>query len=355
MRIDLQRDMDLLRQHLQQRVEDYGKSPNKGPGRDGDAVSQITLGYQFDQAGWLAVVFDTRPEAETDGHWNDFISPNQVELPQWYEAYQAWSGHGRTVEIMMPDGKVEEIAPSASDDRWAAVLGVALQKELQTFRDKDGFTRLPLASGAFLTVENHDGRFGWTDKPVEEKYREADPETDSEEDGELETEEAYLERLVGDSISFPHEKQIAHWIAVLERLAMDEENRDWSFLAEERAISELMKEQAIVDMLEYVRRWAGKPEYQGDKPGKLERLPMQGPVDEVLTTLENARWKCPAAEPILQDIVRQSCKANEGRNHWGVIPYRAAMCLYKHVEGYPEAVRGVMNNRLENASEFLKA
>lgn len=51
MELDLRKDYQTLKEHLLQRIRDYFKSPNEGPGEENDPIGLITFGYQFDQAG----------------------------------------------------------------------------------------------------------------------------------------------------------------------------------------------------------------------------------------------------------------------------------------------------------------
>ena len=67
MRIDLKKDFERVVEHIAKRCKDYPVYVNAGPGEDEDAIRLITLGFQFDQAGWIALIFDTRPTAEFDG------------------------------------------------------------------------------------------------------------------------------------------------------------------------------------------------------------------------------------------------------------------------------------------------
>jgi hypothetical protein len=81
MQLDLSKASKILRKHIAERVREYPKYINEGPGKDDAPITQITIGYAFDQAGWVALVIDTRPKAEMDGVWNSFIEPNAIEFP----------------------------------------------------------------------------------------------------------------------------------------------------------------------------------------------------------------------------------------------------------------------------------
>src|SRR5687767_6127143 len=88
MKVDLRKDYKAVSKHLHQRVRDYPKHINLGPGEDEDPISNITLGYQFDQAGWVALVFDTRPKAGQDGEdgeWQAYIQETAQDFHHWFE------------------------------------------------------------------------------------------------------------------------------------------------------------------------------------------------------------------------------------------------------------------------------
>src|SRR5690349_13546551 len=104
MQLDLRKTSRILRSHLAQRVRDYPKYINEGPGKDDAPIKQITIGYQFDQSGWLAVVFDTRPKAKNDGQWNSFIEPNAIEFDDWHEVFTDLDENGSPIKVTLPDG-----------------------------------------------------------------------------------------------------------------------------------------------------------------------------------------------------------------------------------------------------------
>jgi len=88
MRLDLRRDFKDIYAHLADRVSKFKPDSNDGPGDPGP-VTIIEVGFEYSQGGWIAVVFDTRPDAEPDGEWNSHIDGNALERPQWFEAGEA--------------------------------------------------------------------------------------------------------------------------------------------------------------------------------------------------------------------------------------------------------------------------
>ena len=67
MQLDLRRDFTEIYAFLVERVRTFDPASNYGPG-DRGPVKRIDVGYEYDQSAWVAVVFDTRPSAEPDGH-----------------------------------------------------------------------------------------------------------------------------------------------------------------------------------------------------------------------------------------------------------------------------------------------
>lgn len=166
MKLDLRKDFKTVSRHIKQRVRDYPVYENLGPGEDDDPVSLITLGYAFDQSGWIALVFDTRPEAESDGHWNDHIEENEVEFPHWFDAVDplheatAFGGDAEPLKIIAHDGKAHELA-SYDVEEIAEYIGRMLWQALVEARASGLFAKLPLADRCLMGVEEHDGYWGW--------------------------------------------------------------------------------------------------------------------------------------------------------------------------------------------------
>lgn len=109
MNVDLRQDFKAIHKHITERVRDYPVYVNAGPGEDDDPISQITCGFQFDQAGWIALVFDTRPKAEPDGEWNAYIEENVVAFDHWYEAFNDLINNGSILTLILPDGKKKDV------------------------------------------------------------------------------------------------------------------------------------------------------------------------------------------------------------------------------------------------------
>jgi hypothetical protein len=166
MKIDLQADAKKIYAYLKQRVKDYPIYINAGPGEDADPISQITLGYEFSQGGWVALVFDTRPDGSPDGEWNSYIEENSLEFPHWEQAVDALFDDGEVIELTLPGGKKKKFG---EDDELAEPIGEMLKDLLLQARQDKLFAKLPLADKSSMGVEHHDGAYGWP--AYEKRYK----------------------------------------------------------------------------------------------------------------------------------------------------------------------------------------
>ena len=116
--------------------------------------------------GWIALVFDTRPDAESDGHWQSHIKENELPFQHWFDAVDpineatAFGGEADPLVITGHDGKkrtfmqydVEEIAQQIGSMLWQTLVDA---------RDKSLFRKLPLAKDCLMGIEEQDGYYGW--------------------------------------------------------------------------------------------------------------------------------------------------------------------------------------------------
>jgi len=155
MRLDLRRDFADIYSYLAGRVRDFDPATNDGPGDPGP-VKMIEAGFEYSQAGWVVVVFDTRADAEPDGEWNSHIEGNELERPHWLEAGEANMEGPLTLvgldstEVVLPPGA-----------ELAEPLGELVKAVLLKARTDGVFAGLPKAAGCELGVEHHEGAFGW--------------------------------------------------------------------------------------------------------------------------------------------------------------------------------------------------
>ena len=342
MQLDLRKSSKVIRKHIAERVRDYPLYINEGPGKDEAPIKQITVGYQFDQAGWIAIVFDTRPQAKPDGEWNSFIEPNATDFGEWHNAFNDLVEKGAAIRVTLPDGTKATFGKRSTIEEVAACLGTTIRDALVSARDDGEFATLPLASDCALVVEEHDGYYGWSDQGA--------PGPKSE--------QAYLAHLEGDVSSKTTDGRIAHWVNVLERIASgNEADSEWSFLAPDHAIERLKElgKPAVVQVLKFVRKWASKPEFDGDRPRrKISESPMHTPTTDALMLVCDSAYRTSEVELLLCDILRRSIDANTDRTLWGIIPVWAARCLSQLFDTYPEPVQCKNTNELLNRDEYMK-
>ncbi len=160
MKINLKSDAQAIYEHIKQRVADYPIYVNIGPGEDEDPIAHITLGYQVSQAGWVALVFDTRTDGGPDGEWQSYIEENWLEFPSWLEAVDALWDNGEPIELTLPNGKKKKLG---EDDDLAIPVGEMLKNLLLQARKDKCFNELPLVKKSSMGVEDHDGAYGWPD------------------------------------------------------------------------------------------------------------------------------------------------------------------------------------------------
>jgi hypothetical protein len=160
MTLDLRRDFDDVYAFVLNRIHGFDPSANNGPGKPGP-VRQIDLGFEYYPSGWVAVVFDTRPDAEPDGEWNSYIEGNELARAHWQEAGEA--NLDGPITLVQLDG-TETVFPAGAE--LAEPLGELLKLVLLKVRADGVFEKLPKAAGCELSVEHHEGAYGW---PVYEK------------------------------------------------------------------------------------------------------------------------------------------------------------------------------------------
>lgn len=155
--INLKEDSRTIYEHLKQRVAEYPVYLNNGPGADEDPISLITFGYSVDQHGWVALVFDTRPDAEHDGEWNDYIEDTWVEFPTWTDAVDAYLDAGEPIDLILPNGK------HAANGQLVEFVGEMLKEILLKARSDGLFANLPLTEKCAISIEDQLGAYAWPD------------------------------------------------------------------------------------------------------------------------------------------------------------------------------------------------
>jgi hypothetical protein len=159
MRVDLHQDFKDIYSYVVRRVRAFDPATNRGPGDGESPVSQIDFGFQCDQAGWVALVFDTRPDAEPDGQWNAYIVDNTLERKSWRAACE--SLEMMPVDFVLHDGSRRRILSADHEEEFIRVFGDLLKSVLLKARADGVFRSLPKAQVCHLGVEEMDGRYAW--------------------------------------------------------------------------------------------------------------------------------------------------------------------------------------------------
>jgi hypothetical protein len=155
-RLDLRRDFADIYAHLADRVRGFnpaGSNVLGGPG----PVKMVEVGFEYSQAGWVVVAFDTRANAEPDGEWTHLITEeNMLNLPHWLEAGEA--NMEGTITVVQLDGS-EAVLPPGTE--LAEVLGEVVKAVLLKARADGVFAMLPKVPSCQLGVEHFSGAYGW--------------------------------------------------------------------------------------------------------------------------------------------------------------------------------------------------
>ncbi len=156
-RLDLRKDVAEILAYVSDRVRTFKPSKNDGPGK-GKVVKQIDVGYSCDQSGWVALILDTRPDAEPDGEWNAHIEGNTLDRPDWLAAFE--SLEESPLVVVLPDGKERKLRKE-SFDKLTEILGEMLKGVLLKAKADGLLAGLPKAPGCQFGVEEHNGGYGW--------------------------------------------------------------------------------------------------------------------------------------------------------------------------------------------------
>jgi hypothetical protein len=152
-RIDLRRDAEKIGAYIKKRVRAQMKKSPKVP------VSRIDLGFYYCEDAFVALCFDTRPNAEPDGEWAQNIK-DELKMPQWSKAAEA--PDETMLHIILPNGKERIISAGEKDfEAVFALLGDLLKNRLLSARAEGVFEPLRKAGRCELGVEELEGNYGW--------------------------------------------------------------------------------------------------------------------------------------------------------------------------------------------------
>lgn len=154
--IDIRDDIPEFEKYVARRVADYIASAKEQ--KKPKPVSRIDFGFEFGQANWVALVFDTRKDAEPDGEWSSDVHDILFERPKWPIWHEL--PDDATVDFVDIKGKKVNVMKSP-DKTICKIIGDALKHVLITARDTGVFKQLVKTEKCELGVENLEGYFGW--------------------------------------------------------------------------------------------------------------------------------------------------------------------------------------------------
>lgn len=123
------------------------------------AIVSIELGFEYIwEDSWCALVFDTRPQGKPDGEWQSYIKENRFPMLDWHRAF---AGGSENLSIVSHSGEMIEVHGELSDEFFAGILGDMLVSVLLRARAEGAFLPLPLTPRCIMSVEHHEGCYGW--------------------------------------------------------------------------------------------------------------------------------------------------------------------------------------------------
>lgn len=150
MTIDIRDDLPDFLAYITARVEQQKNDPTP--------VTRIDFGFEFGQSNWVALVFDTRVDAEPDGEWTATIDDVLLERPKW----PIWSDlpEDEVIHFIALDGQKVNVMDDP-DNLICQIVGAAMKHALLQARDNGVFKALPKAPKCEMGVENLEGHYGW--------------------------------------------------------------------------------------------------------------------------------------------------------------------------------------------------
>ena len=154
--IDIRKDVPEFEKYVARRVSEHVAASKKH--KKMKAVARIDFGFEFGQANWVALVFDTRKDAEPDGEWSRGINKILLKRPKWPIWHKLHDD--AIVEFIDLKGKKVNVMKNP-DEMICKIVGDTLKHVLITARDKGIFKPLLKTEKCELGVENLEGYYGW--------------------------------------------------------------------------------------------------------------------------------------------------------------------------------------------------
>lgn len=348
MQIDLKKDLERVTKYIAKRCDDYSVYINAGPGKGEDAIRLITLGFEFEQAGWISLVFDTRPDAKFDGEWQGYISENEEPFDEWFKAFDDMIEKDLALSLTQHNGKQCLLTAEAGLEDLAACIGVMCRDALLQARQEGLFKKLPLSDDCRLAVEEHEGNYGWVEGGA---------------DAEEVDEDEVMDSMRRTAKKLTKTKQIEYWIGQLDDISAENPCDAAKIVYCDEFVLEELSElgvDAIIPLLTWANTWADKPEFRSS-PDEDEDC--EYPISGVLYNVFDRLVAIPGVEQLVQQYIRTAIKvkpkvsidleSKKTQEIFGIIPYHAARFLYRNYDGYPEPIADSENNKLLNAERFV--
>ncbi len=329
-------------------------------------IQLITMGYYLEQTGYLALVFDTRPDADSDGQWTLHIDDdiNLLHFPKWCSLVESWYDHKPTA-LVLPDGTSCRVTrESHTQASIARVFGEMLRDTMLQLRDENALRPLPLGKGAFLIVEEFDGHWNWPRTNKSRKQVKLDPGVSGDySELDEQSDEDRKEALLKQVRKLPIDEQISFWISELNRHAFGKRSklaqvfldRPYPGNGNEFALDELgrLGQRSVIPLLELVRKLARYPEWDGDRPKrKFGETPMRNVAVGAIRKVRDLGYATEQVESLLHQIVRRACKTNADRRVWGFLPFQTAKTLEALFDGYSKPELNGKTNGLKSPEHF---
>jgi hypothetical protein len=151
--VDIREDLRDFRKYVLRRVKQHIKASKRPL-----PIRRIDFGFEFGQSNWVALVFDTREDAEPDGEWSSWIDDILLTRPKW----PIWHELPMDEQVFFIDLKGKKVNVMKDPDTLiCTIVGDALKHVLITARDEGLFQPLLKAEKCELGVENLEGFYGW--------------------------------------------------------------------------------------------------------------------------------------------------------------------------------------------------
>lgn len=153
--LDLRKEADAVYEFIVKRASAYKPTGRNVLGEAGP-VKFVVIGYEYAEDGWVAVVFDQRPDAEVDGEWTSCIESLVLKRARWVEAGEENSE--APLPVIQLDGTPATLPPGTE---LAVVFGEVIKSAALKARADGVFAVLPTAPGCEFHIEHFSGYWGW--------------------------------------------------------------------------------------------------------------------------------------------------------------------------------------------------